>query len=243
MKKKGSLSLFPKLLHSYPIMANKSKPSKSDERNVIPETTEIADIEANLSIFWSKYGKQIILAIVAVFVVFLGYQFITMMGQKAEEDKQAAYAEASSDDAKLLEWAEKESGHPLSGLAFKELADKAYTDEKFQEAVSLYEKASDSTKESVKQASQIGQAMSLLALDKESEAKTIFQSLALEENNSSQLEAKYRLAIIALKNGDTIEASAQLDEILAGDQRTLWAQKANQLKATMPATADEIVAE
>lgn len=201
---------------------------------MIPETTDIADIEANLSMFWAKYGKQITLAVVAIFVIFLGYQLTKVMGQKAEESKKEAYAAASSDDASLLAWAESEAGHPLSGLAFKELADKAYTEGKFEDATSLYQKAADSSKTAVKQASQIGQAMSLLALDKTAEAKTIFQSLAREENNTSQPEAKYRLAQIAITEGDAVEANALLDEIIEKGQRTLWSQKASQLKMSIP---------
>lgn len=215
-------------------MANKSTPSKSDERNMVPETTDIADIEANLSIFWAKYGKQITIAIIAVFAIFLGVQLTSVMARKAEEGKKAAYSEASSDDASLLAWAEKESGHPLSGLAFKELADKAYADNKFEDAVSLYGKATDSTREAVKQASQIGQAMSLLELGSKADAKTILKNLALEKNNTSQPEAKYRLALLAISDGDTIEASALLDEILQDSERTLWSQKAAQLKSTLP---------
>lgn len=216
-------------------MANKSKPSKSDERNVVPDSTDIADLEASLSIFWDKYGKQITIAIIAVFAIFLGVQLTSVLARKAEESKKVAYAQANSDDASLLAWAEKEAGHPLSGLAFKELADKAYADGKFDEAVSLYEKAADSTKAAVNQAAQIGQAMSLLELDKAAEAKTIFQSLAREENSTSQPEAKYRLALIAIAEGDSVEARALLDEILEEAQGTLWSQKAAQLKSTLPA--------
>ena len=134
-----------------------------------------------------------------------------------------------------LAFANDESGHPLSGIAFKELADKAFAASEFEKALDLYSQAQSSSEGAIQGSAQIGEAMSLLALDKTAEAKTIFEEIANNDSALNQQEAQFRLAGFAVDAGDDSVARGYLDEIVESGKQTFWLQKALQLQSILPA--------
>lgn len=218
--------------------SDKSTAPKSDERNIVSGGPDIEDLEGQLLMIWSKYGKQITASIIAVVLIFIGYQAFSAMARKAERSKQAAYSAVTDDTAKLA-FAEKHSGHPLSGLAYKELADAAFAAAEYEKALDLYKSAYGSVESVLQEAAHIGQAMSLVELDQTDAAKAIFEEIAADSDALNQQEAQFRLAGLAVEAGDTATARALIEDIINSGKQTFWLQKALQLQAILPAAEDE----
>jgi len=212
------------------------KTPKSDERNIVSGgSAGSVDFDDQMVVIWEKNKNFILGSIAAIFVVFFGYHAVGFMAQYGENSKKEGY-QAASDDAAKLAWANDEAGHPLSGFAFKELADKAFEDGEFATAADRYAKAADSAESAIAEAAKLGQAMSLLQLDKVAEAKSALSSLADNEEASNQVEALYRLAEIEFAADNHEGARGYINRIQdkSSQETFYWVQKAMMIQMQLP---------
>lgn len=193
-------------------MANndpKKAPPSSDERKLVDSgQIDLDDIEGQLTLLWERNRATILyglLAGIAVFLAFHGYRYLR---ESANLRAQADYA-ASADEQAKLAFAEGESGRPLGGFAFKELADAAFAKGEFADAERYYRSAVETTHSAVRDAAQLGLAMSLSFQAKTEDAKAALREIAEDPEAPSQAEALYRLAVIASEAGD-VEAAREL---------------------------------
>lgn len=212
-------------------MAKKDKsnaPSRSDERNIVEDShVDLEDLEHQLVIIWEQNRGMIIGGVVLVFAVFLGFQGMKYYQRSAEAKIQSGYQEAIEDTAKLA-WADKESGHALSGFAYKELADAAMADGDSAEAEALYRKSIKSSEAAIKEAARMGLALSLLDQGENEEAKSVLREIADDANAISRAEAQFRLAQIATNEGDAETAKSYIDAIPVED--FFWKSRASSLE-------------
>ncbi len=220
-------------------MAKRSKSNetpKSDTRNVVSaEGSESVDLEDQLASIWDQNKQLITYGIIGIFVIFAGYYVVKFLGERAEQSIQAGYVEAEGPEEKS-EWAQGESGHPLSGFAYKQLADEAYKEQDFQKAADLYGKAVKSTKSAIQDAAQLGLAMSHLQNGEETEAKNAFSKIAKDEKATNRLEAWYQLASLAKQDGDFSTAREHIEQVQsnASQENFYWLQKAMILQSELP---------
>lgn len=211
-----------------------SQPPGGDERNVVPASESgLTDIETRLAVFWEKYQKLVLGGIAAILVLFLAVRLYQFIDERAEAARQKAYAELADTEAKLA-WAEENAGHPLAGLAFKELADEAYAQERHDDSARLYAQAAASARSSLAEAAKFGQAMALLEQEKSDEARAILERLADDERAGNQQQAKYQLARLAIDEGRYEEARSHLREIVQVPRGFYWMQKAMELQQRLP---------
>lgn len=213
-------------------MAKKSSSPQNDERNIVgPDQVDIQDLENQVIMFWEKNKGILIGSVAFVFAAFLGFQGFKFMELKSQENLKAGYQAATTSEAKAA-WAKEEAGKPLSGFAFKELGDEAYEAGDLSKAEGYYREAAKSAAAPVDQAATIALAVTLIDLDKVSEAKTLLQPIADDATALAQAEAQYRLAYIASQEGDATTARALIEAI--SDSSYFWKTRARSIEQKLP---------
>lgn len=213
----------------------KSNP-KSDERNIVDSAIlSGADLEDQLSLIWEKNKKFIIYSVAGIFVLFGIYHLSNYLVERGRIAVQEAYASAD-DSASKLAFAQEESGNPLSGFAYKELAAEAYEEGDYAKAAEYYANAASSTKGAIKEAAQMGQAMALLQNGQTSDARAILREIVSNENASNLAEARYRLAAIAVEEKDYEYARTLITDLQSSftQENFYWIQKAMSLQSKLP---------
>ena len=216
--------------------SSSKKTPKSDERNIVSSGSSSAiDLDDQIAVIWEQNKNFIFGSIAAVFVAFFAYHAFGYLTHRAEESKKEGYQAAMNDAAKLA-WANEESGHPLSGFAFKELADKAFETGDFSTAANHYAKAADSASGVIAEAAKLGEAMALLKLDQISDAKAALTTLADNEEAANQVEALYRLAEIeySANNYDAVRDYISRIQDKPSQEAFYWVQKALTLQMQLP---------
>jgi len=215
--------------------SSSKKTPKNDERNVVAGEAGSIDFDDRVAAIWEKNKTFIIGCIAAVFAIYIGYHAVGFIQRQAEASAKAGYQEADDPEAKLA-WAEDESGHPLSGFAFKELADADYSDRDFAAAAERSAQAAAHSEGAIAQAALMGQAMSLLQQKKVETAKGILETLANDEDAANQVEALYRLAEMAYEANNYSEARDYISRIQdkSSQETFYWTQKALTLQMQLP---------
>ncbi|MBC2607164.1 tetratricopeptide repeat protein [Pelagicoccus albus] len=208
-------------------MANKT----SQNSEAQPNQVDIQDIENQIIMIWEKNRGLILGGIGFVFAVFIGYQGLKFMEARAEKNLQEGYQSADNTDAKAT-WAEDEAGTALSGFAYKELGDEAFAAGDYAKAETYYRSAAESTETPVDQAATMALAVTLIAQDKNAEAKEILQPIAEDSTALAQAEAKYRLASLVGEEGDVQTALDLIDSI--DEQDFFWKSRGDTLKEKLP---------
>ena len=216
--------------------SSSKKTPKSDERNIVTSGSSGAiDLDDQIVVIWEQNKKFIFGSIAAVFVAFFAYHAFGYLAHRTEESKKEGYQAAINYAAKLA-WANDESGHPLSGFAFKELADKAFEVGDFPTAADHYAKAADSANGVIAEAAKLGEAMALLKLGMINEAKAALTMLADNEEAANQVEALYRLAEIeySVNNYDAVRYYISRIQNNSSQETFYWVQKASTLQMQLP---------
>ncbi len=219
--------------------ADNNPTPKSDERNLVAAAAASgADFEDQLAIIWEKNKRFIIYSVVGIFAAFGIYHLSLFMAEQSRLSVQEDYASAD-DSASKLAFAEAEAGKPLSGFAFKQLADEAYEASEFGKAAGYYEQAAKSAKNAIKDAALMGQSMSLLQDGQSSAAQDILRVIVSNENAGNLAEARFRLASLAVEEENFEAARTLISDLLSNitQENFYWLQKAMVLQSKLPAEA------
>lgn len=210
--------------------------NKQDTFQKLDEAYAESDMEDQLLVYWNRHKNQILTGLIAAIVIIIGFQLAKWWSQKSVNDRGQAYAAASGDLQKKA-FADKFSSTDLGGIAYLELADKAYAAGDFSAAIPNYEKAFKAFDlVEFKQRAHLGLAISRLQAGDESVAIKDLESIGSNSNypDVSRAEALYHLSVIDWKQGDfesMLERHNQIEELAnAGN----WQSKATQLQNTIP---------
>ncbi len=216
---------------------DKSSKPKSDERNVVSAAIASgADIEDQLALIWEQNKKLIVYSVVGIFVVFGIYHLSKFMAAQGRLAVQEDYA-AADDSASKLAFAQEESGNPLSGFAYRELAAEAYEAGEYDKAAEYFENATKSAQGAIKESAQMGHAMSLLQTGQTAEARSVLETIVADKDAGNIAEARYRLAALAVESEDFDQARSLVADLQSNfTQETFyWIQKAMSLQSQIPA--------
>ena len=222
-------------------MAAKPKdPSQSEDKQgtfqKLDEAYAESSMEEQLLVYWNRHKNQIVLGVGVALILIVGYQLSAWWSAKSVEDRGQAYAEAA-DAGQKQAFADKHSGTDLGGLAFLELADKAYTDAEYSKAVGLYEQAFSAFElTEFKQRAHLGLAMARLQAGEEANAVKDLEAVAnnAEYPDAARGEALYQLSVIDWQNGDFESMLAHQDRIDGLAYASHWQGKAMQLQNSIP---------
>ncbi len=220
-------------------MANPFTPSPPPSAND-PSTAAPADpaaalpgFEDRVREFWEKNSKLILLLCAGVVLAIVVKGAVELMRASQERAVSESYAEASA-NKQLGGFAAAHDGHALAGAAHLHLADEAYKEGRFAEAITAYEQADAMlTTPPFPGRIQLGLAISRLQTGQTGPAETTLRALA---NDVSQLkavraEAAYHLAMLAADAGRMDEVTQLSDQIMTIDPTSSWSQRAFMLRA------------
>lgn len=192
--------------------------------------------------FWEKHGKTVSAVIVIAALAMVARWSFEQYAASRERAIAADYA-AAGDNAALRAFAEANPKAALSGAAYLRLADEAYVANKFSAAAGDYQKAAAAlTGQLLGERARMGVAISQLQAGDTAAAKSSLEALANDTSYVRTLrgEAGYHLAVLAREAGQFAEATKWTDLVLSADTAGLWAQRAMQLRSSLPETAAEL---
>lgn len=202
-----------------------------DDRNLVSIDDELANVELadRLWLLWSRHGGKVLAVIVAALAIVLGYFASHYLQQRAVGSMQEAYVKALGNPAELEAFANDHSGKPLGGVAYVELADKAYAAGDFANAAVLYAKARPALAQTVLQSrAQLGEGISLLKAGKSEEARKLLGQLV--ENTAAlgavRGQAAFDLVVLEFGENRTDAAKAWLQRIGEIPGAGIWAEQA-----------------
>lgn len=217
---------------------------KADERNIVPldSTYEGASFEDRLFLFWHDYQKIIIGACVVALLALAGWGLIRFLQERKEDRIQAEFQEAVAMD-EIKAFAERNSPHPLAGVAYLEAADYHFGNEEYEEAARFYGLAAEDLTEAVVGRARIGHGVALALSGKQEEALAALEEIARGFENFAVIraEAYYHAATLAVEMGQMETAHQYLDQVAEVDNSQMWSSRARQLKQGLPEPAAEEV--
>lgn len=197
------------------------------------------DLEEVVQQFWEK-NRSLLMGLAAVILLSIiarngwaAYQAGQI--ESARED----YAAAESDSAKKA-FAADRSGTALAGVALLEVADKAFSEGRYDEAISNYDAAEAELEGTpLHHRIALGRAMAQLLSGQDDAGKAGLQNVANDPaiNAAVRGEAIYHLAALAAENDALEELEALSTQIEAVTPGSNWAQRVTLMWAAAQAGA------
>lgn len=210
-----------------------------DDRNLVG-TTEAAsspDLEEVVQQFWEK-NKSLLMALAAVVLVAIIVRNGWAYYQVAQvESAREEFAQAESDSA-LEEFADDHSGSALAGVALLKVADNAYSEQRYSDAISAYDAASaDLADTPFVHRIALGRAMAQVMSGDTAGGQAALQSVANDTSAASAVrgEAVYHLASLALESGDLAQIDALATQVDGFAPGSTWSQRVTLMRATAEA--------
>lgn len=212
-----------------------------DDRNLVTvdENYLAPSLEDRVMIFWDKHGRTVIALLVIIVLAIVGRWAFQLFAEARERAVAAEYA-AAKDAAALQAFAAAQPTAPLAGAAHLRLADEAYSAGDFQAAQAAYDAAAKVLAgKPLGERARIGSAISKLQAGDTAAAKTALEALANDSSYARTFrgEAAFHLAVLARDAGQPAEAVKWTELVLSADPTGLWAQRALQLRSTLPAAS------
>ena len=205
-----------------------SSPAAYGEINVTP------GIEEKLQHFWLRNQRGLLALGVIVLLAIVGKGAWEYMGAQKEKEIGRAYALAKTPE-QLQAFAKAESGHELAGVAWVQVADAAYAEGKYADAVSAYEEVHKVlTDGPITDRASLGLAMAQIQSGQVSAGQSGLKQLvdATAVSKAVQVEAAYQLASLAHASGNAEGVKQYADRIMQIDPASPWAQRVMTLRMT-----------
>jgi len=201
-----------------------------------PSASDVSGFEQRLSGFWAKNQKRVFLLCAVVLVVIVAREVSAISAAKSRERLAQTYAQSAASPEGLRRFAQDNAGQQLGGVAWLQVADKAYAADNFSEAVSAYEQSLKGLANGSALANRAALGLAVSQLKSGAETQGRAGLAALADNASISVgvraEASYHLALFAHVAGDQetfAQRAAQLAQI---DPMSLWNQRLLSLQVT-----------
>ncbi len=204
------------------------KQDQLDERNLIDvEDSEEISFEDRVQMYWMENKSFISGCVFVLALAIIAFNGMRIYKQKAEQKIQAQYAEAQANDS-LAEFAQDYSNKELGGLAALTVADEAYGQGEFEQALKFYSIAAGTLTDTILGGrAQIGQAFANYYAGNDSAALQQLSSIAADTSlpEAARTEAAYHLAVEANVAGDQEQYERYVAQIKASEIATQWQQR------------------
>lgn len=221
--------------------ASASKSPAGDDRNLvtIDENYLAPTFEDRLQMFWEKHSKTIVALVALVVVALVARWAFGWFAERREQAVRAEYAAAST-TAQLQAFITANPKAPLAGAASLRVADEAYAAGNYAAAREAYAAAVPLLgQDPLAARARLGAAIAPLQAGDTAAAKTALDALANDASFARALraEAAYHLAVIARDAGQSAEAIRLTELVEAVEPQGMWAQRAAQLRSSLPVAA------
>lgn len=217
-----------------------------DDRNLvtIDENYLAPTFEDRLQIFWEKHSRTVVAVVVIVTLALIARWGFGIFAEQREKAVRADYAAAAS-TAQLQAFITANPRAVLSGVASLRIADEAYAAGNFPAAREAYAAAVPLLgNDPLAARARLGAAVAPLLAGDTAAAKTALEALANDTTfvRTLRAEAAYHLAVLARDAAQTAEATRWTEIVLSADPEGMWAQRALQLRSTLPTTPAPVAA-
>lgn len=204
-----------------------------------PAAAPVADpgLELTLHNFWVKNRGFIFVLCVIVLVGIIGREGWQYFSASREKSIQQDYAQIADKPDRLTAFAEANSGHPLAGIAYLQIADRKFEAADYKEASATYTKAAGSLKnEALVGRAKLGAAVSLISSGDVAGGESALKAISTDQSvsKSTRAEAAYHLASLASEAGKVEDVKKFVDDVTKNDLGGSWAQRATLLLADLP---------
>jgi hypothetical protein len=221
-----------------PTPATPSAPTPSGHKRKVDDAhAEIVGLsfEERLRSFWQNNSKIIAASLVVVLVAILAKGGWEYFEAQKENDVGQAYAAATT-PAQLKTFAAAYPTHPLAGVADLRLADDAYGEAKYGDAIPAYEQAIALLKTGPLAArARVGLGMSKLQGGRAADGEAALKAMAADDKEvkAFRAEAAYHLASYAFANGKADDVKTYSDQLSQIDPASPWTQRALMYRAKL----------
>lgn len=220
------------------IPATPSPTPAGDEHNPVPATAIPTgpSFEDRVRLFWEKNSKTIIAVLVVILLVIVGQGAWEYLAEKKERDIASRFAAATT-PAQVKAFIAEHPQHPLTGVAHLRMADEAYGQGKYADAVVPYEQAAAILQTpALASRARLGVAMAKLQGGRAAEGEAALKAFAADEKEikAYRAEAAYHLTSLAASNGNATEVTTYSEQLMQLDPASSWTQRALQLRTTVP---------
>ena len=200
-----------------------------DNRNLVAvgESYAAPSFEERLHSFWRTNSKIMTAALVVVLLAIVINGAFDYLAKQKERDIEQAYAAAGT-SAQVKAFAAANSQHPLGGVASVRVADEAYTESRYADAITAYDQAASILKTGpLASRARLGSAVAKLQAGRAADAETALKALAvdLKEIKAYRAEASYQLASLAAAKGNAAEVKTYSDQLMQLDPASPWTQR------------------
>jgi hypothetical protein len=219
-----------------PTPATPSVPTPAGKnRDLAPNTVVVGpSFEERLQTFWVNNSKMIMATLVVVLLAILAKGGWEYMEAQKDHEIGAAYAAATT-PAQFKAFATTYPKHTLAGAVHLRIADEAYTEGKYSDAIGEYEQAAAIlSKGPLAARARLGAAMAKLQGGRAADGEAALKAISSNEKEikAFRTEAAYHLASYAFANGKSDEVKTYSDLLSQIDPASPWTQRAIQLHAT-----------
>jgi predicted negative regulator of RcsB-dependent stress response len=217
-----------------------SAPS-GDDRNLVTTDESVAapDLEENVHQFLEKNRFTIFaVSVVVVLAIFGRYGWQWMQASQITAEREA-FASVSTDGERQA-FAAEHTGSQLGGVALLQVADNAFAEGRFDDAIAAYDSAQKTLADGVLGSRiRLGRAMAQIQKGDVDGGQSALRDVAndLSAARSVRAEAAYHLASIAAAKSDGDELAKLVTQLNGINPASTWAQRASILQASLPAVA------
>ena len=221
----------PKKKHKDPLLP---EGKQVDERNLIHlQDSAALSLEDRVTLYLGENKGFMIGCTLVLLLVVVGYQALRIVKDQTEASLRAEYAEAAANDT-LVDFTKTHSNKTLGGFAALQLADEAYSDENYVEALEFYARAAAVLDEpSLTGRARMGQAFALYHSGKQEQGLTLLNAITADTTlaESMRAEAAYHLAIEAHAAGRAAEFNSYAAQVSNSQFAVQWQQRLERLPA------------
>ncbi len=218
-----------------------AQPKDAASASVDVPASMAPDLEEGVRYFWEKNRSSLIgLAVVVLLAIFARHGWTMWQDSQAAAEREA-YAAAET-DAQREAFASSHSGSPLAGAALLTIADTAFAEGRFSEAIAKYDAAAADLEGTVfADRIRLGRAMAQLQSGDVSGGESALRAVANDTTVAGPIrsEAAFHLAARAAGSKDVEALNELATQILAIDPATNWAQRVTMLQAAVSANTGE----
>ena len=208
-------------------------PKDADPKNIsLDLDTSVMSAEEKISNYWEKNQKSILTSIGICFVAIVGLQGTKIVQNNAALKLQDAYKNALQEDS-LNDFIKTYKDTLIGGFSALSLANDAYNNENYSDALMYFESAADSlasNQSPLSSKAQIGIAFCHYQLDLDRGIKAL-ENLLNDDSilDSVRAEAGFTLTSLAKIQGNLEKAKAYAQIVSSLEKGGSWASRTNQI--------------
>lgn len=225
---------------STPATPSGSQPTGDERKFVRVDEKYVAPtFEDKLRLFWQRNSKVVTALLIAVLVAIVAKGGWEYLAAQRENEIRRAYAAATT-PAQLKAFVAANPKHLLSGVAAVRMGDDAIGENRYSDAISLYDQAIATLKSGpLATRARLGSAMAKLLGGRAADGEAALKALAndTKEPKAYRAEALFHLTSNAAATGKNDDVKTYADQLVQLDPNSIFAQRAMVLRATAMASS------